>query len=356
MSLLLFYVIGTLSISFVCSVLEATLLSISIAELTPRKEVGDKGAGLLLELKSKRIDDAISSILTLNTIAHTAGATLAGAQAAVVFEHPWVGVFSAVFVILVLVLTEIVPKTLGTVHASKLAGIVGRTIWVLILALTPVLMITGALTRLLTTGEKAPVSRGEIGAMVRIAHREGTLAGHESRALSNMLQSREVRVEHVMTPRTVAAMLPAESPASGLLAYKPGSSFSRVPIYEGNRDHVVGYVLQREVLSALAHGKDPSTPLSAYVRKVIFIPETATISQALKQMLARSEHMAMVGDEYGGVSGLVTLEDLIETVLGTEIVDESDRVPDLRTLAAKLRSGRLRRAGLTPAPDKGEQG
>lgn len=343
LALLLIFVGGALSISFVCSVLEATLLSARVTELVGRKNSGDRGAAILLDLKQHRVDDAISAILTLNTIAHTIGAALAGAQAAVVFGDAWVGLFSGVLTLLVLVLTEIIPKTLGTVHAARLAGIVGRTIVVLTKALAPVLMLTRALTKLIAREKKATISRSELAALVGMATHSGTLRGHESRVFDNVLRLEEVTIADVMTPRTVAVMLPADTPIRNLLAEPGVEIFSRLPLYQGTRDHVTGYVMQRDVLRALARGSNPDKPLSDFQRDVWFIPENVTLGSALREFLQRRQHMALVADEYGAVSGLVTFEDLIETILGAEILDESDRVVNMRALALELRDRRMRR-------------
>ncbi|MFC1706357.1 CNNM domain-containing protein [Planctomycetota bacterium] len=341
--LLLLYVGGALAISFLCSILEAALLSTRIPELMERQQQGDRGASVLLQLKEQRLDDAISAILTLNTIAHTIGATLAGAEAAVVFGSEWVGVFSAVLTLLVLVVTEIIPKTIGTTYASRLVGFVARSLQVIIGLLTPVLYLTRALTRLLASKHRPSISRGEIGALVALAAREGTLRGHESLVLKNMLRFEKVKVEDVMTPRTVAVTLPLATTLGELLENPEALLYSRIPLYEDNRDEIAGYVLLREPLRAAAGGAAREEGLATYRREAWFVPKSASLGDALREFLKRREHMAIVVDEFGGFSGLVTLEDLIETILGVEILDESDRVADLRVAALELRDQRLKR-------------
>lgn len=353
MTLLLVYVGLALGFSFLCSILEAALLSTRVIELTRRKDEGDKGAELLLELKRHRLDDAISAILLLNTVAHTVGAAMAGGQAAKVFGDQWVGLFSGILTLLVLVFTEIIPKTLGTTYASQLVPFVGRTTSILILVLRPALAVTSVMTRLIARGKKhKPISRGEIAAMIGLAAREGTLHDQDSRMAANILRYDEIRVEDVMTPRTVVTMLPASTTVERFLAEDASRVFSRIPLFEGSRDEVVGYVLQREVLLDAARGAEPSTPLSEFRRKALFIPEGQRAGRALRRLTEEREHLALVTDEYGGISGLITLEDLVETALGFEIVDESDRVVDLREEAKKLREKRLR--GLHLVADEGE--
>ncbi len=346
MTLLVVYVCGALAISFVCSILEAALLSIRPIELTERTNAGDAAAAALLDIKENRIDDAISAILTLNTIAHTSGATLAGAQAAKVFGSAWVGVFSGVLTFLVLVVTEIIPKTLGTLYASRLVGFVVATLDVLMTALKPVLFLTGLLTRLIGRPEKRGMSRGELMAVVGLARKAGTLAKYEERVLGNILRFDEIQIEDVMTPRTVITMLPITATIDDLLQDPAMQEFSRIPLYDESPDRVVGYIHQRVALGALARGADISTPLVEFQRNVLHLPETTSLGKAMRIFLDRREHLAVVTDEFGGTSGIVTLEDVLETVLGAEIVDELDSVADLRSLAAKRRDRRLSHFGL----------
>lgn len=343
LALLLLTVGIALGISFLCSLLEATLLSTRLPELSARRDRGDRGAALLLELKQQRIDDAISAILTLNTIAHTIGAALAGAQAAVLFGDRWVGVFSGVLTFLVLVLTEIIPKTVGTVYASHLVGFVGATIRWMIRLMRPILGFTRLLTRAIARHPPSGVSRSEVAALVTLAGKQGALHEHELRMLSRVLRYEGITVQDVMTPRTVTVMVPAEATVGELVAVKDYAAFSRVPLFEGSKDNIVGYILQREVLWFAAQGGDQETRLSTFARKLRYVPQTESLSRVLRELIANREHMAVAGDEFGGAAGIVTLEDLVETILDVEIVDESDQVVDLRTVAKELRDKRLAR-------------
>jgi len=342
-SLLIVFVAFALGVSFLCSLLEAALLSSRIASLTQRRDRGSTGAQLLLDIKQRHIDDAITAILTLNTVANTLGATLAGAQAAVVFGSAWVGLFSGALTFLILVFSEIIPKTLGAVYAKGLAGFVGRTLHVLTTAMKPALLLSRAITGLLTRGRRDLLSRGELSALIALATRDGAISTDEARLFANLLRFREVQVEDVMTPRTVTFMVPAETTVGDFLALREADAFSRIPLYSGERENVVGYVLQRDVLRAAAQDCDRTRPLKEFMRPILFIPELASIGSALRQILERREPAAMATDEHGGIAGLVTLEDLTEALLGVEIVDESDRVVDMRQAAAKLRDERLER-------------
>jgi CBS domain containing-hemolysin-like protein len=338
------YVGLALGVSFLCSLLEAVLLATRNATLSAQKAAGSRGAALLLALKQERVDDAITAILTLNTVANTLGAAMAGAQAARVFDSAWLGLFSGLMTFLVLVCSEIVPKTLGAVYNRRLSATVGWTLHGLTRAMGPVLVVSRLLTRLLTRGrELVSLSRGELAAVIATATRDGAISRDESAMLANLLRFNEIQVEDVMTPRTVAFMMSAGASVADLLAERDAHVFSRIPLYRDSRENVVGYVLLREVLSAVAENGDRSRPLEAFRREITFIPELATVGAALKQILERREPIAVVTDEHGSISGLVTLEDLTETILGVEIVDESDRVPDLRAAAARLRDRRLAR-------------
>lgn len=343
MNLLLLFVGFALGVSFLCSLLEAALLSSRIASLTQRRDGGSSGARLLLNIKQRRLDDAITAILTLNTVANTLGATMAGAQAAVVFGSAWVGLFSGVLTFLILVFSEIIPKTLGAAYAKPLAGFVGWTLHFLTLVMAPALLLSRAITRALTRGRRDVLSRGELSTLIAMATRDGAISTDESRLFANLLRFREIQVEDVMTPRTVTFMLPAETTVEEFLAQREAEAFSRIPLYSGDRDNVVGYVIQRDILRAAAQDRDRSRPLKEFMRPIIFIPELARIGSALRQILERREPAAMVTDEHGGTAGMVTLEDLTEALLGVEIVDESDREVDMRQAAVKLRDERLER-------------
>ncbi len=343
MTLLILFVGFALGVSFLCSLLEAALLSVRLVWLSERRAKGSRGAGLLLELKQNRIDDAISAILILNTVANTLGATLAGAQAARVFGSAWVGVFSGVLTLLILFVSEIIPKTLGAVYAGRLSGFVGWVLYFLTRLMSPALLLSRAITRLLTRGRRPGMSRSELSAVISLATHDGVISPEESQIFGNLLRFNQIQVGDVMTPRTVAFMLPAQASIDELLSQPDAEVFSRIPLYRDHRDNVVGYVLQRDVLRAVAENCERSRPLEAFMRPISFVPELATVEPALRQILEQREPIAMVTDEHGGVAGLVTLEDLTETILGVEIVDESDQVADMRVTAAKLRDERMER-------------
>ena len=341
MVLLILTVFIALFISFLCSILEATLLSANVASLTELQKKGKRGAGTLLYLKKKRIDDAISSILTLNTIAHTIGAALAGAQAAALWGDRWVGVFSAVLTLLILVVTEIIPKTLGTVYALPLAGIVGPITLVLAKTMLPILFITRTITRMIAKNRDSVITRGEISAMFTLAASQGAITSEQGKALQNLLNDDRLSVADVMTPRSVITMISAKATIAEMLAKDEVNAFSRIPLYGENFDDVKGYILVREIFNYAVKNRQHDRTLGTFLRPIGMIPKSYTIGESLRQLTRKKEHMALVLDEFGGVSGLVTLEDLFETILGVEIIDELDRVVDLRRVALEIRDQRL---------------
>ncbi len=341
MTLLLAYAGAALGFSFLCSILEASFLSARLVTLTERKEAGHRGAALLLKLKSEHVDDSLAAILILNTVANTAGATLAGAQAKTVFGDPWVGVFTFALIVSILVGSEIIPKTLGAVYAERMVSFTASTIRFLTWLFTPLLVATRLVTRFLTRQEEPPISCRELAVMVALAESQGTLRPADSRLVSNVLSYREIRVEDVMTPRTVIAMLPASATLQSFLEDQDLGVFSRLPVYGESPDDILGYVLQRDLLTAAARHEPPETSVKSYLRKAPYIPQGQNVGRVLRLLTESREHFAIVTDEYGGISGLISLEDLMETVLGIEILDESDRVADLRAEAIKLRDKRL---------------
>ncbi|MBX2800115.1 MAG: DUF21 domain-containing protein [Myxococcales bacterium] len=347
--MLFLYAGGALLISFFCSLFEATLLSVRVTELVRRAKDGGRGVNLLLMYKQERIEDGIGAILTLNTIAHTIGASLAGAQAARAFasetltEDAAVAGFSAILTVAVLVATEIIPKTLGTNYASALAPFVGYSVHALALVTKPILLVTGFLTRLMSRGEPEGISRGELQALVNMAQSDGSIEHDESRVLTNLLGFEGLVVEDVMTPRTVVRMIALDSTVGDCIDDQTLSEHTRIPVYEGDRDHVKGYVHQLQLLRSVARGGSRDAPLKDFLRPVVGVSEDTTLGELLRRFLDTRDQLAIVQDGFGGTAGLVTLEDVVETLLGAEIVDEADRVVDLRVLAAEIRDRRMAR-------------
>lgn len=342
---LVLYVVMALGFSFLCSVAEAVLLSLTPSYIAGLETSKPKLAALLKRLKQDDVDQSLAAILTLNTIAHTVGAIGSGAKATAVFGSAWFGVFSVVMTLLILFLSEIVPKTLGAVHWKKLAWPTAIFVRGLILALYPLIWISEKLTRLIARGEKGHViGRDELIAMAGIGAKSGQLAAHESRVIRNLFRLGLLTAVDIMTPRTVVLGFERGTTVAEALAANPRIPFSRLPIYEGDLDHISGFVLKDDLLLAQAEGRGDTT-LDALEREIPMLDEGLTLSGLLEQLLDHRQHIAVVRGNYGETRGLVTLEDVVETLLGIEIVDEMDNVDDMRALARQRWEKRTKAMG-----------
>ena len=360
MALLIIFVIIAIGVSFLCSILEAALLSITPSYVETVNAERPKLAEKLRALRAD-IERPLAAILSLNTIAHTVGATGAGAQAAVVFGDAGVGIFSAVLTLGILILSEIIPKTLGATYWRPLAPFVVRVLPVLIALQLPLVWMSQWLTRLMTRGRKSEgVSREEIAALTTVGRRLGVVEEDEGRIVENLFRLDALSVEEIMTPRTVIDALPEMSTAADVVDARNEFPFSRLPIYAGTIDDVTGFVLTREVLLASVKGRG-ETRLAELRRELPRVPESMALDALFDFLVEADRHIALVEDEFGGTAGVVTLEDLLETLLGTEIVDEQDAIADLQVLARRKAAARAKATAgpaATPSTDArpGERG
>lgn len=339
---LVFYISLALFFSFLCSVLEAVLLSTTQSHVELLVQNG-KRSGSLMQKHKQNVERPISAILTLNTIAHTAGAAGAGAQAAAVFGNEFLGIISAVLTLLILVISEIIPKTLGAVYWRQLTGFSAYAIEFLVWVLFPAVWASEKLTSLLRPNEETPtVTRADIEVLVSISTREGSLLEKENRIVRNLLHLNRVKVDTIMTPRTVMMALPQELTVADVLQKQVDIPYSRIPIYNKNIDDVVGYVLRHDICSQAALDKH-TIVLQELRHEMQIVPETISVAEVMDKFITTQEHIFLVVDEYGGTSGVITLEDTIESLLGVEITDESDVVADLRQLAAQRHERRVAR-------------
>lgn len=345
MLLLVIYVFIALGFSFLCSIAEAVLLSVTTPYVTLMQQKGHK-AGLLLGRLKEDINNPLAAILTLNTIAHTVGAAGAGAQAARVFGSAYVGIASAVLTLLILVFSEIIPKTLGAHYWERLAPATAYLLRALIWLLYPFVKLSEILTRGLTHGPGLRgFNREELSAMAELSEKEGQLKRQESRIMKNLLRLRDMRVTDAMTPRTVIFSLSEELTVEEFF-WKYGSErFSRIPVYGGDPGYLEGFVLRSDLLLAQARG-NTDTKLSIYRRAMSALPETASLSNAFDEFLRQRAHIMLVVDEYGSVDGILTLEDILETLLGLEIIDEGDANIDMQQYARRLWRKRAGKMGL----------
>jgi len=348
MILLFAYLALALVVSFVCSISEAVLLSVRPAhvEALRRKK---HPAGKVLGALQKNLDRPLAAILTLNTVAHTVGAAGVGAQASLVFGNAYVGLTSAVLTLLILILSEIIPKTLGAVHWQALAPSIGAMVMWLTRLMAPFVWLserlTGAIAR---SGESAfTFSRDEMRAMAEIGAREGVLDDKELAVVSNLMRLHRLKVEDIMTPASVMVSVDSDESVRTFFDQQAQTPFSRLPVHGDSVHQVTGYVLKSDLLLAQARDEFDRS-IGEFQREVMTLRDDMTASAAFDRLTRSKGHLAMVADEFGTLRGLVTMEDVVETLLGLEITDEADTVEDMQILARQRWRDRMTAMGLDP--------
>ncbi|MEZ4702635.1 MAG: hemolysin family protein [Rhodothermales bacterium] len=345
MTLLILYVLLATGVSFLCSIMEAVILSITPSYIARLEQEG-RPLGKQIRALKAHIDRPLAAILSMNTMANTMGAAGAGAQAAIVFDNQVVGVFSAILTFIILVFSEIIPKTVGALYWRRLAPIVVRILTPLIWILWPLVKLSQGITLLLARNKRgSSFSREEFTALAEVGQQEGVFHENESRILKNLFRFTTIRVKDIMTPRIVVFALSEAMTIDEVMAAHEEFRFSRIVVYRESRDHVVGYVLKDDMLLKAAQGNG-SMQLAKLAREIMVVPDALPISALLDRLLDRLDHIAMVVDEYGGFAGIVTMEDVVETLLGMEIVDEADNIKDLQEWARQQWTRRARRLGL----------
>ena len=353
MLLLILLLAGTLGFSFLCSILEAVILSVTpsyvVAITKTRPRIGRLLAGF-----KRDAERPLAAILALNTIANTAGATGVGAQAAVLFGSGSVGLVSALLTLLVLFVSEIIPKTIGATYWRGLAPIATRATQALIPVMYPFVWAGGKLRRVVQRGRRpARVNMEELHAIAELGKQEGVVHDSESKVLQNVIRFGSLRVREIMTPRTVVVAFPEEATAKEVLADGKRLLFSRIPTYADSIETVTGYVLKTDLLVSAAEGRG-SRKLSELKRNISVIPDAQPVRELLNHFIHEQQHIAVLVDQYGGMAGIVTMEDVVESLLGSEIVDESDVEIDMQKLARRRWERRARQMGvadaLAPAP------
>ena len=333
-SLLLLYFIGTLVISFICSMLESVLMTTPLSYATMRKGQGSKAAERFLRYKQD-IDKPLSAILSLNTIANVFGATGVGRQATLLFGSTWYGIISALMTLLILVFCEVFPKTIGTYYYKQLMTPATKILNVLVVVMWPFVKCIGALNHAIApkgSEDEASVSRDEVSAMANMGKEEGVIEEDENRVIQNLMNLDDVEACDAMTPRIVAAIAQENMSLKNFYKNDDYLHYSRIPLYNDSPEYITGYVLLSEILEALADDQF-DTRLRDYKRKVSLFREDVPLSEGWDKMLAQKEQMAVVVDEYGCFQGILTLEDIIETIFGLEITDENDKAIDMQQYA-----------------------
>ncbi len=345
MLLLTTYVLIALGFSFLCSIAEAVLLSATPSYISLLEQKGKRSGKLLRKLK-ENLGRPLAAILSLNTIAHTVGAAGVGAQSAIVFKSVNIGIISAILTFLILVFSEIIPKTLGVTYWRALTPLVTEGVVILIWLMYPLVFLSEQLTKLLSKGHRPDVfSREEFTAMAKLGAKEGKLGTRESHIVMNLFRFPSLRVKDILTPRTVVFALRDDMTIDQVIESNPRIAFSRIPIYSDNPDDVVGFVLKSDILLAKARDQHDRL-LHEFKREIRSIPDMASLSSLFEVLLQKREHILLVVNEYGGLQGVVTLEDLFETLLGLEIVDEADTTTDMQAFARAQWEKRARQLGL----------
>lgn len=340
MTLLIVYLVIAIGVSFICSVLEAVLLSItpsyveSIASQHP-------GRGKALISVRNRLDQSLSSILILNTFAHTMGAAGVGAQAASVFGVRWETFIAVLLTLAILYFSEIIPKTIGATYWRQLAIPTARTIHWLIKLVYPLIWFSTLITKRFRKNKKHETSREEIIALASLGHKMGSLMSQENEYLNNILSLREIKTEQILTPRSVMHSLGENITVHQALDDEKSKEFTRIPVFRDDLDDIIGLVTNRELLLAEREGK-ADLPISDFAKPITRVSENLPVQQLLDLFIKKKEHLFLVEDEYGQTAGIVTLEDAIETMLGREIVDETDTIEDLQKYAKGKYRSRLR--------------
>ena len=329
---LISYLLLALFVSFICSIMESVLLSTPQSFLMVKQESGHTWAKSFIDLKLN-IDKPLAAILSLNTVAHTIGAAGVGAQAVIVFGDAYFGIVSAILTILILVFTEIIPKTVGARYWRSLTKTSYFTIKIMIVITYPLVLMSALITKAFSDSSKEQTtSREEIAALASIGTDEGLFSDKENKIIQNILKLKNVKVIDIMTPRVVVAVANENLLLNDFLKNKSYLKFSRIPVYAENEENITGYVIRQMVFEHLAEDNH-NLKLKEIKREILVVPNSMVLFSLWEKLLANKEHIALIVDEYGGLDGIVTMEDIIETLLGLEIVDEKDTITDMQKFA-----------------------
>lgn len=338
MGLIILFLLGALSLSFLCSILEAVLLSTPMSYISMKESQGSKTASLMKQYKVN-VDRPVGAILSLNTIAHTIGSAGVGAESIKVFGDEYFGLISAILTLLILVFSEIIPKTIGASYWRSLAMPSTKIIHVLIFITYPLVLLSELITKVFTPkNHQASVSREEVSAMVDVGTTEGIFRESESKIIKSCIRLIGVKAREIMTPSVVVETANVNLTIKEFYEQQAWN-FSRIPVYDNSKDYVIGYVLKDVVLKELSEDKF-ETKLSELVRPILSFNEDDSVYQIWEKMLEKREHISIILDEYGCLRGVVSMEDVIETMTGVEIVDEYDVAVDMRAFA-KEKSHRM---------------
>lgn len=336
--LLFFIVIG---VSFLCSILESILLSTNVSYISVLEKSNPNSGKLLKRLKTSDIDKSIASILILNTIANTLGATAIGVQAQNVFKGNEIFIMfvSIILTFMILFFAEIIPKTIGAVYWKQLAPLAARIINFFIFVTYPIIILTQFVTKKISKENNDTISREELIHSTLLSEEEGIIGDLESDIIENTLTLNSIKIKDILTPRSVMYAIEKNASIKDVIEDKRTFKFSRVPVYDGTIDNIVGIILTKKLFKQAI--KDPDVKIETILKPVFALHENIPVSKALNKFIQKKEHMFIVHDSYDQTEGIVTLEDCIETLLGLEIMDESDTTADMRKLAlSKMKAKR----------------
>ncbi len=331
MTLLCLYLFLAVFVSFMCSLMEAVILSVTPGFINTEVSNGKKYATILKKLKEE-IDRSLAAILTLNTIAHTVGAAGVGSEVNKIYGDEVVALASGILTFVILIFSEIIPKTLGAGSWKKFAPLAAYSIRFMIWILYPIVSFTELISDLVGGGGKNNITREEMIATAEIGVGHGALKKKESNIIKNLLMLDNIYIHDIMTPRSVVMALPLEMTVKKIIETHKPIRYSRIPVFKGDMDHIEGVVHRYQILEASSNDQDDLT-LRVLMTGLHSVPEGLSVSACLDQLIHRNDHIFLVVDDYGSTTGIVTLEDAIETLLGVEIVDEFDSVTDLRAYA-----------------------
>jgi len=324
-----------ITVSALCSVCEAVLYSLTASQVEMLKKSGSS-AGLHLQRLRSDIDEPITAILTLNTIANTIGASVAGAAASKLFGDENLILFSGIFTLSILIFSEILPKTIGVTYAYKLSPFITYPLRAMVFILKPIVLLCRFLTRLLPDRKNDDAISGEeIQTIAALSRKSGDIEENEARVINNIIELKNKSVRQIMTPRTVTFSLNGKNTVGeSMKMIDRLSAHSRIPVYSKNINNILGIVMRRDILKAAAEDRD-DIQLTSLMKPAYFVPETAQLNSILMEFFNRQQHLFVVVDEYGTMTGVISMEDVIEEIVGQEIMDESDNTKDMRELARK---------------------
>ncbi len=349
MTLLCIFLFGAMAISFLCSLLESVLMSTPISFISMKEEEGDRNATLFAKMKTNP-DRPLAAILTLNTIANTIGAAGVGRQATLLFGSEWFGLVSAITTILILVFSEIIPKNIGTSHWKGFLWL-SRVMKGLIFILYPIVLLIEALNRSIGGNEAdTSISREEVSAMANIGEEEGVIDTTENKVIQNIIKLDDIKAYDVMTPRVVAAIASEDMTLKDFYKNDSLSHYSRIPVYKESPEFISGYIMRYDVLENLAEDKF-DTLLGSVKRPIAAFNEETSVSDIWEALLKSKDQIALIIDEYGCFQGIITLEDIIETILGMEIIDEHDTITDMQQYARERWQQRQKQYKQIEIPD-----